>query len=220
MNEWIGRRVFVRLYLVRHGQTIANAERRFQGHKDFPLSEIGEEQARRVANRLANITLDCIYSSDLGRAITTAEVVAANHGIEVQQNKLFREYSWGVFDGLTLADAEDRYPHVMKKNVEDWGMVDIPEKEVYSEFLVRAENALQLLIDRHMGKQVLVVSHGRFLNAFMTKILRMKEETIWAFAFVNTAITIIDVTHSRSPKVRLFNDTNHLNGIIGFDDTF
>ncbi|OEF97345.1 histidine phosphatase family protein [Desulfuribacillus alkaliarsenatis] len=210
----------MRLYLVRHGQTVANAERRFQGHKDFPLSDIGEEQARRVSERLENTPIDCFYASDLGRAVTTAEVIAKPHGKQVQQNRLFREYSWGVFDGLTLEDAEFHYPHVVKKNVEDWGMVDIPEKEVYSEFLKRADQAFQLLIKKHMGKRVLVVSHGRFLNALMTRILKVKEETIWAFTFVNTSVTIIDFTHNRKPKVRLFNDTNHLSGMKGYDDVF
>lgn len=214
------RRMKLRLYLVRHGQTVANAERRFQGHKDFPLSEIGEQQVQRVAERLKNTPIDFVYSSDLGRAVTTAEVIAKPHGKLVNQTPLLREYSWGVFDGLTLDDAEERYPHVFKRNVEDWGTADIPEKEVYTDFLLRADQAIHYFLKKYMGKRVLVVSHGRFLNAFMTRILRLREETIWAFTFINTSVTVVDFLHNRKPKVRLFNDTNHLQGLPGYENLF
>jgi len=208
----------VRLYLVRHGQTVANAERRFQGHKDFPLSDNGVEQVQRVAERLQHVPLDFIYTSDLGRAITTAEAIAEKHSKPVIQNPIFREYSWGAFDGITLEEAEELYPHLVKRNVEDWSTVDIPNKEVYREFLNRADLGFKKLIENHMGKRVLLVSHGRYLNAFMTRILRLKDEGSWAFSFVNTSVTVVDFLHNRKPKVRLFNDTNHLIDIVGHDD--
>jgi broad specificity phosphatase PhoE len=208
----------VRLYLVRHGQTVANAERRFQGHKDFPLSDFGKEQVQRVADRLQDVPLDFIYTSDLGRAITTAEAIAQRHSKPVVQNPIFREYSWGAFDGRTLEEAEELYPHLVKRNVEDWSTIDIPNKEVYRDFLNRADLGLKKLFDNHMGKRVLLVSHGRYLNAFMTRILRLKDEGSWAFSFVNTSVTVVDFLHNRKPKIRLFNDTNHLMDIDGYED--
>ncbi len=208
----------MRLYLVRHGQTIANAERRFQGHKDFPLSDVGRQQVERVAERLRDTPIDYIYSSDLGRAAETANVIAGKHGKHVIQKELFREYSWGAFDGLTLEEAKDTYPQIVKRNVEDWGAVDIPHKELTSDFTDRVEQTIQFLTDSHMGKRILVVSHGRFLNAFMTKVLRIREESGWAFSFVNASITIVDFVHAKKPKVRVFNDTAHLTDLEGYED--
>ncbi len=208
----------MRLYLVRHGQTVANAERRFQGHKDFPLSEIGVQQVQRVAERFREIPVEHIYSSDLGRALATAEGIAAVQSKPVIVNPIFREYCWGIFDGLTLEEAKEQYPHIIKRNVEDWGAADIPEKETKEDFIQRIDQAFQYLIDRHMGKRVLLVSHGRFLNAFMTRILRVQEDMGWAFTFNNTSISVVDFINSRKPKVRVFNDTNHLYELSGHED--
>ncbi|OEH86519.1 hypothetical protein BHU72_12975 [Desulfuribacillus stibiiarsenatis] len=210
----------MRLFLVRHGQTVANAERRFQGHKDFPLSNIGEKQAERVAERFKKTRIQQIYSSDLGRAYNTAQTIASYHQLPVVKEKLFREYSWGVFDGLTLKEAAIQFPEIAENNASDWSAVDIPEKEAYLEFLQRAQDALQLLVDRHMGEKVLVVSHGRFLNALMTQILRLVEDHVWAFTFANTSVSVVDFAHGQHPKVRLFNDTSHLIGLPGIEDYF
>ena len=208
----------MRLYLVRHGQTVANAERRFQGHKDFPLSEIGEQQVQRVADRFREIPVDHIYSSDLGRALATAEAIAEVHAKPVLVNPLFREYCWGIFDGLTLEEAKEQYPNIIKRSVEDWGTVEIPQKEGKEEFIQRIEQAFQYLAERHMGKRVLLVSHGRFLNALLTRILRVQDEIGWAFTFNNTSISAIDFISPRKPKVRIFNDTSHLYGLSGHED--
>lgn len=210
--------MMVRLYIVRHGQTIANAERRFQGHKDYPLSELGQKQVELVADRLQDTPLDYIYTSDLGRAVSTAEVIAARHSLEVIEDPIFREYSWGDFDGRTLEEAEELYPHIVKKNIDDWGMVDIPNKEDYRELNSRATKGLKMLISKHFGRRVLLVSHGRYLNAFMNKILRLKDENAWAFTFVNTSITVVDFLQNRKPKVRIFNDTNHLKDTNNLED--
>src|SRR5664279_1147846 len=91
----------ITLYIVRHGQTVDNLENRIQGHTDSPLTKLGVRQAEAVADRLASENFSAIYSSDLGRAIHTAEIIAAKHDLPVQPTPLLRELNLGVAQGLT-----------------------------------------------------------------------------------------------------------------------
>src|SRR5690242_1187026 len=83
------------IFLARHAETLWNVERRFQGHLDSDLTERGRQQAERLAERLASEPLAAVYSSDLGRSRTTAEVVASRHGLTVQTDPLLREINTG-----------------------------------------------------------------------------------------------------------------------------
>ena len=96
----------LRLILVRHGETEWNAQRRYQGHSDVPLSALGRRQAARAAERLAALKIDAVYTSDLGRALETAEIIAEQRGLEVCAEPRLRELNFGVFEGLTFDEAQ------------------------------------------------------------------------------------------------------------------
>lgn len=87
--------------MVRHGATLWNASRRFQGATDVALSEQGRRQAEAIAGRLAVEGVECVYSSDLSRALDTARAVARAHGLEVVADARLREFSFGAWEGLT-----------------------------------------------------------------------------------------------------------------------
>src|ERR671920_988022 len=93
-----------RVLLVRHGQSQGNAERRFGGHSPTPLSELGRRQAEATANALAAEGVTAIYSSDLLRAIQTAEPLARATGLEIRQTAALRERSVGLMEGLTFEE--------------------------------------------------------------------------------------------------------------------
>ncbi|MBE9565298.1 MAG: histidine phosphatase family protein, partial [Proteobacteria bacterium] len=93
------------IILVRHGQTVWNAEHRFQGQKDSPLTELGREQTRRVAARLAHTHIDAVYSSDISRARETAESVIAGRNLSVEPREDLRERGYGVLEGQTLEEV-------------------------------------------------------------------------------------------------------------------
>ena len=88
-----------RLVLLRHGQTIWNVEHRFQGHTDIPLDETGAAQAERAGRLLAGLRPDAIVSSDLGRAVATAQPLAKLTGLVVSIDKDLRERSGGRWEG-------------------------------------------------------------------------------------------------------------------------
>ena len=97
------------ILIARHGQSDWNHEKRWQGHADRPLTERGREQAQALADRLAHIELDAVYSSDLKRARDTAAAVAKSQGLELQQLPDLREVDVGSWSGLTRAEAEERF---------------------------------------------------------------------------------------------------------------
>ena len=100
----------MRLVLWRHGQTVWNAERRFQGQSDIPLDETGRAQADRAARLLAGLRPDLIVSSDLSRAASTAAALARLTGLEVTLDKDLRERHGGCWEGLTDTEIRGRYP--------------------------------------------------------------------------------------------------------------
>jgi 2,3-bisphosphoglycerate-dependent phosphoglycerate mutase len=141
------------LLLARHGETDWNRELRIQGSSDIALNELGREQASALAQELADVPLDAIYSSDLSRARETAEAVAATHGLQVRLDPRLRERAFGSWEGLTredIAELPDRSRH---------------DGESDDEVRERVLEAVQAIADAHPGEQVLVVAHGGALNA-------------------------------------------------------
>jgi probable phosphoglycerate mutase len=102
------------LIFMRHGETLSNRERRFQGQLDIELNEIGRLQAQQAAKRLAGEGISIIYSSDLRRAAESAEIVAAALDIPLVTDRRLRERHLGVLQGITVAEAEVQYPEELK----------------------------------------------------------------------------------------------------------
>ncbi|NJO82567.1 MAG: histidine phosphatase family protein, partial [Blastochloris sp.] len=90
----------ITLWLVRHGVTDWNEQKRYQGHSDIGLNDTGKRQAQQIAQRLASEKLHVIFSSDLTRAMETAEIIAAPHKLTIQPEPNFRETNFGLFEGL------------------------------------------------------------------------------------------------------------------------
>ena len=89
----------MRLIIVRHGETIYNAQRRFTGQSDVPLNPLGERQAAALVERLATEHLDAIVTSDLERTRVTAKAIAHNHGLPLQEDIDLRELAFGEWEG-------------------------------------------------------------------------------------------------------------------------
>jgi broad specificity phosphatase PhoE len=151
------------ILIARHGQSDWNQEKRWQGHADRPLTERGREQAQALADRLAHIELDAVYSSDLQRARDTAAVVAESQGLELRQLPELREVDVGSWSGLTRAEAEERFPEGFAR----WrdGYPGWKDGETYEAMTDRVLRAVDEIAEEHEGGRVLVVSHGGPIRA-------------------------------------------------------
>jgi broad specificity phosphatase PhoE len=106
----------IELAFVRHGATALNAQRRFQGQTDVPLSDDGRRQAKRLAARLRRERFERIYTSDLQRARHTAETIAARQRLTPVVDERLREFAFGAWEGLTWAEILERRPHLSEAN--------------------------------------------------------------------------------------------------------
>ena len=134
------------ILLVRHGETIDNARQIMQGQTHGELNERGREQAQQVAQRLASEQVDAVVASDLHRAIQTAEIIAAPHGLPVMTTELLRERDWGSFTGRFIPELKG----------ETWP--DDIESE--TDLLLRARSFLIYITTTYPGCRVVAVGHG------------------------------------------------------------
>ena len=160
--------------LWRHGQTVWNAERRFQGQSDIPLDEVGQAQAGRAARLLAALRPDLIVASDLSRAAQTAAPLSRLTSLEVTLDKDLRERSGGCWEGLTDTEIRTRYP----AEHASWTPPDGEPSALVAE---RVAGALLRVAEAVSGPAMttglaVVVSHGAALRLGMSRLLGMPEE--------------------------------------------
>lgn len=163
------------LILIRHGETEWNRIGRWQGHADVPLSDLGREQARRVAARLLaeEQQFDHIYASDLARAFETASIIASALGLPVHPLIELREMHVGAWSGLTRPEIRDRYP-------EQWSLYtaggDGPRGghgETNVALRARVVGILERLVHDHPNQRLLVLSHGGPIRTLVSHIERL-----------------------------------------------
>ena len=196
------------LCLVRHGQTTWNATGRWQGHADAPLSELGREQAERLADRLGSERFDVVISSDLSRAFDTAQAVARRIGLEVQRDVRWREIDVGDLSGLTSEEAAAKGLYRTNHRFDERH----PSGESSADLAARVALAVNDLILGRMGQRVLVVSHGGTIRRALAVILG-EPSAPWVHQFRalgNTGIARFELFANGERRCLLYNDTAHL----------
>ncbi|MBB2913092.1 putative phosphoglycerate mutase [Streptosporangium becharense] len=161
-----------RVVCLRHGQTLWNVEKRFQGHSDIPLDETGVAQAARAASLLAALRPSMIVSSDLQRAFDTASALARVTGLSVSVDKDLRERGGGEWEGLTREQISTGWP----REFADW---EAPGGETVADVADRVSSAIRRWADRLDTDGLLVVaSHGAALRLGIAKLMNLPQE-IW-----------------------------------------
>ena len=151
------------ILLARHGETDWNSERRWQGHADRPLNEVGREQARELAETLTDRAIDVVYSSDLVRAHETALIVGQRLGLPVGVDAGLREVDVGDWSGRVHSEIEGLDPDGYRRWRE--GGKGWAGGESYEEMGERVVAAVLGLAARHPGETVLIVTHGGSIRA-------------------------------------------------------
>ena len=189
-------------YLVRHGESEANAARRFAGQSDSPLTARGRRQAETVAKELAKVKFDKVVSSDLSRTRDTAEIIARAQGVPVEIVPELREIDVGDRTGQTFDEVA---------GLPEWkddGFVAWPGGETLDQVLARTLAAIDKLAGENPGQTILVVGHGgvnRILLSHFLGILPRLERT----PATNTSISVV-VTDGKTHKVERLFAADHL----------
>ncbi len=198
------------LLFIRHGLTDWNASKRWQGHADIPLNEMGHTQANALARRLADWPIEHIISSDLQRCAQTAQAIAAHHPhVELTYDPIWRERDVGDFSGFTFTELQERFPEIWA-NAER-GKVDPPNGEPYTAVYQRALTAYNKVMAAHAGQMIAIVTHGGILHALIAQLIHIHEDKYGRFSLRgNTGLNIIEVTDEGEPYLIRLNDTSHL----------
>ena len=199
---------------LRHGESIGNAQARWQGQSDYPLTEKGRAQALALAERWKSekAKFDVIIASPLGRAKETAEIIASALGVPVEFDPILLERHIGEMEGLTAEEVRKRpqppyvtpYDSIGGEGEGDWAL------------FLRAGQALHSLLRRSAGSY-LIVSHGGLLNQLMNAIIGIAphvDPSGVRFRFENTAfarVTYLPYQHRWT--IDALNDRGHLKSL-------
>jgi phosphoserine phosphatase len=185
----------LRVLLVRHGETDWNVENRFQGQKDVPLNHNGIKQAQRVRDFLADVPIDCAFSSSLSRAKQTAEIIIDAQGLSLNIDDRFKEVNHGDWEGLIKADVEQLYPKQFALWKNQPSLCLKPNGETLEEVRERVITAWERLIEGCMTtntKTVLVVAHQVINQVILCHISGLEPDSLDYFPQNNCCINILD----------------------------
>jgi alpha-ribazole phosphatase len=202
----------IRLILVRHGQTIWNAQNRYQGQTDVPLSAVGAAQAEAVAGRLAGETIHAIYSSDLQRARDTASPIATRHRLSVDIDSRFREMSFGEWEGMTFAEINGQSPQLMAAWVAARPGSAPPAGETREALAERVQAAWREIAGQRPEQTVALVAHGGVLTTLLALALDLPLERRWRFRIDHATVSELHL-YDDTAVLALLNDGCHLAGL-------
>lgn len=200
----------LRLFLVRHGQSAANAAGRMQGRLDSPLTAMGERQAEAIANRVARESpIHAIYASPLQRALSTAQAIGRKVNLDPILLDGLMENDIGDATGMTWEECKERWPDLIAERANGnpgWGW---PNGETRGQLGVRAAQVMNDILSYHFEGNVVVVSHGGTLRYAMAHLMAGTEHGHPGHEFDNCAVTEVAI-HGQSRHIACLNDTSHL----------
>jgi 2,3-bisphosphoglycerate-dependent phosphoglycerate mutase len=176
--------------IVRHGETEWNIKGIRQGHLDSRLTAKGVAQAKALAARLGREKFTALYSSDLGRAIETAQEIASVTGHEIIADARLRERNLGIFQGLNGDEIINKFPEERRLMRTEGPKFVIPGGESMVQQVERNMACLNELAERHRGEQIVVVTHGGVVSGFFRHTLEISLEAPRRFEFVNAGLNV------------------------------
>jgi probable phosphoglycerate mutase len=197
------------IVLVRHGETVWNRAGRIQGQTDSELTREGVLQAESVGRRLASMSFDGLWSSDLGRAHHTAAVIAQHVGARVQLESRFRERGFGIAEGKTYAEIDRDFPEMFSRVRDTDPDFSAPGGESRRQFSERVTSALTDYANTHAGKSILVVTHGGVLAALFRWLSGLPIASPHKIEIPNAAFN--ELLHDHNGwKIKVWGDVAHL----------
>ncbi len=200
-----------RLLAIRHGETAWNVDTRIQGHLDIPLNETGLQQARWLAQALAERdAVQAIYASDLARAHVTAQTIAQAMGLTVSVHPGLRERAFGDFQGRTFAEIEAELPQEAlhwRQRSPEWTPPGAGESLLALRERVLA--TVEALAARHVGEQIVLVAHGGVMDVLYRAATRLDLQAPRTWSLPNTAVNRLLWTPEGLSLVG-WADTSHL----------
>ena len=186
-----------KIYLIRHGETTWNREKRLQGHLDIGLNDRGYWQADRLGEYLASRPIAAVISSDLSRAVDTAKAVAKHHDLTLQYDQMLRERHYGLMQGLSHEEIAQQHPrnHLAWKNRE----IDFkPESgESLQQFYDRVVESAIFWAKQYRDQDIAIVAHGGVLDCLNRLATGKTLEVARDFEILNASLNTLSFFDDR-----------------------
>ena len=200
------------LYLLRHGETAWNAQRRIQGVSDTPLNEIGLAQARALIPSLKDRPLAALYTSPLRRARQTADILSEGlGGLPVIEDERLAELDQGELEGMDISEIKERYNGFWSTWQKTPADAQTPGGESLPQLQERAWAAVESFRERHAEEMVAAVSHNLAITTVMCRILGVGLNEMRCIRQHNAAINLVEHSPGRGWSVVTMNSLAHLN---------
>ena len=179
--------------IIRHGQTKLNSKLILQGHMHGELDETGKKQAAAIAGEFYGTNISAIYSSDLGRAMETAEYIRERTGLRIIKDSSLRERNLGIFEGITLEDIKENYPDAYRTYISMDPDFVIPEGESIMQMYDRLIPFLNFIAAENPDRKVAVVTHSGPLDVILRHTLDVPFKALRKFTISNGSISAFSV---------------------------
>jgi broad specificity phosphatase PhoE len=207
------------LYLLRHGETAWNAEKRIQGIADQPLNKVGLAQAKALIPPLAGRPITAVYSSPLVRARETARILADGlGGLPLHEECGLAELNQGDLEGMPIADIKEKYNGFWDLWRERPAEAQTPGGESLPDLQKRAWAAVELIHKRHPGEMVVAVSHNLAITTLLCRILHIDLNDMRGIRQHNASINLIEFDEVRGWGVVMMNTLSHLGPALASDE--
>lgn len=183
------------IYFIRHGQTHANAQKKFAGVWDVELNEVGIQQAIAVGEKLKHLNINAIYASPLKRAHDTAIQIAGHHNMEPILVDDLMEMNFGIWEGKDFIEIKKEDPERLDQWFKDFDNFKVPEGESVTEMFTRTSEAFEKIIgnlDKNSKENIVIVAHGGVIQALLSYLCYGNTSGYWRFGVDNCGINKVE----------------------------
>lgn len=182
----------MKVFLVRHGETYANCEKKFAGWTDTQLTPKGIQQGKSASEKIDMTKIDVIITSDLSRAVDTATYIKKDVNLEITKLQAFREMHFGDWEDLTAGEMRKNDGAAVDAWWADYVNYKTPNGESLKGMYERVTEGYEKILNNHRGKNILLVSHSGVMRAILSKELCDSVEGYWKFRIENCAVIEIE----------------------------
>ncbi len=195
----------IRIHLIRHGEVEGHEVKRYNGQADVAVTPKGNAQLGMLQLRMQKLPVTAVYSSDLGRCLDGAKMLAAGYGLEPIREKKLRELDAGKWERLTWDEIQEKYPGEWKARLKDIVNVPMPGGENLLDLARRVRPVIKKIVKQHMGEEIIVVAHGGVNRIILLDAIGAPLKSMFAIEQDYGCLNSIDYYKDGNTVVRLLN---------------